>query len=1066
MPKAHDPHQASIHKWHAAGGSRVVHSQNTETPLNFSREKEAFIQDVTNGPQMLDDDYGEEWLEDTQVLYDWSMRQADTSLVPPPTTASGAVADKNWIDDFAMPENFTDDRDPDVCLEKEKEFATYVYRSKCKNDAKNEMAMFVFFLIVVLYGGFAKDPTPYYLVSKHVRYLMTELAIPDSSFANSIATFEDIGSDTDLKSWFFTLPTPVQGADGKYYLSENLVLMGGYGIRMLVSEQAECWDRFNFNHIWTDNGTLNVNDAPYNLNCISPDKYQTGGNITAAGVTWVYEDAETYDGDAFPPFNDFYSYNTRTQYPAGGYRFNMIFSDPNLVTTLAQMETSSAKLITSVYQRAVIIEFSTYSPVEGVLTAVRLLYEVSSSGTVYTQSRFSTFNMQGGWTWKGGYNGDLANLPLFIWRIILVAFLVNYTRIVGQHIKAIGWHDYADELRGNPQVPKKRHLVPLREIFDELRKSPENIDALRRNGLLDADNTGCGERFEVKDANGESYDPPVYEMKNAVDRHLLFDRLIVAVDFQYVLYHQVFAGSPCYGSVLYWALYKSHRWAITWDELEDYLEVQDYQQWALDFDSAMWEYLDLINLAMLWLDLILSSTYIMAPEVNSYDVEYAAINYVDIMSIARYNEFLHDFYGINMLVTTLKTLKYCQVQSDINAVWQTFVRAADYLGSFLIIFSTFFFSFTVCAMLLFGPELRNFYYIYSATVSMMQGLLGKVDYDSLMRVQPVLSLYFTAFFLWLILVVQINMFLSIMNTAYRLNAVRKGKQVAAARFAIDEEELRIIAKAKEDGQHLTREMAHMQVPKILASETHSLGASINYQIIDPILRYFNTKYNEVVESVESDSESSSESDSDEEGADGVELNSGVSLDKDRQEKIVELAALSLFSAIDLSSPHKKPDADGIGSRNNSNISLDTLESLSRQPSAISRNNSDLEAPPISFGVQSGGEPPKAPRTPRGTASGNNTPRHKPETRRAFVLNKDCHTENEFKSTHNQIRVHYATLVAEQHWDPHEHASVARILESLAEDADREGLDDIAQQIEHTATGIRAAFEFKLKLEGM
>ena len=58
------------------------------------------------------------------------------------------------------------------------------------------------------------------------------------------------------------------------------------------------------------------------------------------------------------------------------------------------------------------------------------------------------------------------------------------------------------------------------------------------------------------------------------------------------------------------------------------------------------------------------------------------------------------------------------------------------------------------------------------------------------------------------------MFLSIMNTAYRLNAVRKGKQVAAARFAIDEEELRIIAKAKEDGQHLTREMAHMQVCKI------------------------------------------------------------------------------------------------------------------------------------------------------------------------------------------------------------------------------------------------------------
>ena len=29
MQKAHDPHQAATHKWHAAGGSKVVHSQNT-----------------------------------------------------------------------------------------------------------------------------------------------------------------------------------------------------------------------------------------------------------------------------------------------------------------------------------------------------------------------------------------------------------------------------------------------------------------------------------------------------------------------------------------------------------------------------------------------------------------------------------------------------------------------------------------------------------------------------------------------------------------------------------------------------------------------------------------------------------------------------------------------------------------------------------------------------------------------------------------------------------------------------------------------------------------------------
>ena len=71
---------------------------------------------------------------------------------------------------------------------------------------------------------------------------------------------------------------------------------------------------------------------------------------------------------------------------------------------------------------------------------------------------------------------------------------------------------------------RKRHLKPLREVFDELQKSPENIEALRRNGLLDAENTSTGDRVEVLKSNGDSHDPPVYEMTNAVDRRMLFDR--------------------------------------------------------------------------------------------------------------------------------------------------------------------------------------------------------------------------------------------------------------------------------------------------------------------------------------------------------------------------------------------------------------------------------------------------------------------------------------------------------------------------------------------------------------
>ena len=61
---------------HAQLLSILPHLQCLLATLWTNHQSSHRVSQVTNGPQMLDDDYGEEWLEDTQVLYDWSMRQA------------------------------------------------------------------------------------------------------------------------------------------------------------------------------------------------------------------------------------------------------------------------------------------------------------------------------------------------------------------------------------------------------------------------------------------------------------------------------------------------------------------------------------------------------------------------------------------------------------------------------------------------------------------------------------------------------------------------------------------------------------------------------------------------------------------------------------------------------------------------------------------------------------------------------------------------------------------------------------------------------------------------------
>eukprot|EP00658_Telonema_sp_P-2_P031768 TRINITY_DN23706_c0_g1_i4.p1 TRINITY_DN23706_c0_g1~~TRINITY_DN23706_c0_g1_i4.p1 ORF type:complete len:724 (+),score=173.75 TRINITY_DN23706_c0_g1_i4:432-2603(+) len=701
-----------------------------------------------------------------------------------------SVTDPNirWNPDGG--ERLENNADPDVCLEKEQEFAAMLHRYNCKVQAMRELRPYSLFVLVLFLNVFLNPPKyPFDQNNAMTRDVAMEPIIADS-YGNAIRTWETVRNTTHLynflagplvDSFWFSGSSTVHG-----YWDQFNTLLGGVAIRQVRVPTTGCNDYFGYHDVFGDGGVGNSGFTCY--------KEVSEKNVLTA-ATWnsyTYRSGDYYTNGKLSGFGKATSFATGMVYPNGGYTEILTYD-----TTAADARTKIRSLESNGFidqgTRAIVIEFSTFNPVTRLANVPQFLFEVTDTGTIYTQVKLRSV----GYARIGIFNSSLQGYMIMCARTLFSVYVLYFTVITVMDIKNQGPRNYVQQLQGIHQDVSLKHQTTFDEVFRELRRENgrEGTNIEQRNTLTEAgikakeaknaaqidsdeddeeEEPGPGQAAgaDADDEGGPvvhsdlSYMASLEAMpfplespnENEADRVILlnrqalFRRLIDSVEVRPRLFKQPYVGSPTYLTIFTWKLWHSVYRGITLEEFRDSLRVQKFQTWALDFNSIAWEYLDLLNIIMLWIQTILLVTLI-ASNASNIDLDHVAKNYTNLQSMAAFVEFYGDFLGLNVMISSFKLLKYLQVQSDINSVWQTFVQATTYLSAFLMIFVIIFFAYVFAGMILYGDQLRGLHWLYNSMITMLQAMMSSLDADALHDSNPIIGVLFVISFLWLVVLV-------------------------------------------------------------------------------------------------------------------------------------------------------------------------------------------------------------------------------------------------------------------------------------------------------------------------
>eukprot|EP00003_Mantamonas_plastica_P031531 TRINITY_DN8252_c0_g1_i4.p1 TRINITY_DN8252_c0_g1~~TRINITY_DN8252_c0_g1_i4.p1 ORF type:complete len:518 (+),score=201.84 TRINITY_DN8252_c0_g1_i4:1093-2646(+) len=195
-------------------------------------------------------------------------------------------------------------------------------------------------------------------------------------------------------------------------------------------------------------------------------------------------------------------------------------------------------------------------------------------------------------------------------------------------------------------------------------------------------------------------------------------------------------------------------------------EVQEIMilQWEYFFDP--WNVIDILNLSVFWCAVFMNVIYFVNPLRST--VNLATNEYVNLEGLA--NEYVNIFnlQSFNVLLTFFKSFKFLQISKTMTLLWDTLGRAAGDLFAFLIFFSIVFLGFASMGHVVFGPTVETFKDFGGSFMTCFQIILGEFDYDEIHRANRVLGPSFFLVFIILVYFALVNMFLAIINDAYKI----------------------------------------------------------------------------------------------------------------------------------------------------------------------------------------------------------------------------------------------------------------------------------------------------------
>ena len=133
---------------------------------------------------------------------------------------------------------------------------------------------------------------------------------------------------------------------------------------------------------------------------------------------------------------------------------------------------------------------------------------------------------------------------------------------------------------------------------------------------------------------------------------------------------------------------------------------------------------------------------------------------------AYWNELYTFFVAMVVCFATIKMNKLLRFNKRMSLLASTLKHAYLPLAMFGIIFGIVFFAFTIMATLFFGQNVRGYRNFVSSLTSLLSLMLGKTNFSDLVRVNRIVGPLFFFAFMFLVSMVLVNMFLSIIIDSF------------------------------------------------------------------------------------------------------------------------------------------------------------------------------------------------------------------------------------------------------------------------------------------------------------
>ena len=200
-----------------------------------------------------------------------------------------------------------------------------------------------------------------------------------------------------------------------------------------------------------------------------------------------------------------------------------------------------------------------------------------------------------------------------------------------------------------------------------------------------------------------------------------------------------------------------------YDEIVDIRESESLKQYFSD----LWNILECSNRILHFMTIISFAIWIGTYHyIDKNNKIISSKKFIDLYHLSQIYYSISVISAFNIFLGFIKIFKYLQLNSKFNQLWNTIKFALWDMISMFTIFFLVISGFATMGHLIYGSNSVSYHNFSSSVSSLLRILIGEFDYKELLDINPYFTPVFFISYVFIILVVSMNMFIAVISEYY------------------------------------------------------------------------------------------------------------------------------------------------------------------------------------------------------------------------------------------------------------------------------------------------------------